>query len=217
MVCKSINLNAVPEENYREVFHILSPARQSRILAMKTDEEKRNAVAFELLARKCLSELTDAPEFAFNLLTGINKLCLVGNFSAYFSLSMAGDFLCCAADKSPVGIDCRELVPFRFSDIQPEMSDTEIRRIFSTTVRSFADVVRLDVCDVKEEIDQYWTLRTMKEAYFTALGRTFRKLKDVSFDFTKQPPLCSDPRFSYYVTHKSLDGKYIFSVVHKNM
>ena len=215
MVCKSIQLNAVSPEMYQETFDILSPSRQTRILAMKTEAEQRSAVASEMLARKCLSELTDAPEFAFNILTGINKLCLVSNFSAYFSLSAAGDFMCCAADKVPIGIDCRRVEPFRFSQAQKEFSDVELRQIFSTTVRSLADIVRLDVCDVNREMLQYWKLFTIKEAYFTALGRTFRNLRDVSFDFSTGAVLCSDARFTYDSTHKSPDGNYIFSIVRK--
>ncbi len=183
---------------------------------MKTVEEQRNAVAFEFLARECLSELTQAPKFAFNLLTGINKLCLVGNFSAYFSLSKKDDFLCCAADLTPIGIDCRRIEPFYFSQAQAEMSDSEIRYIYATTVRFFADVVRLDLCDVKEEMERYWKVRSMKEAYFTALGRTFRNLKDVNFDFSDGNAYCSDARYTYVNSHTSKDGNYIFSVVQKN-
>ncbi len=215
MVCKSIQLSSVSPEMYKETFDILSPNRQSRILAMKTDEEKRNAVAFEMLARKCLSALTDAPEFAFNILTGINKLCLVSNFSAYFSLSMNGDFLCCAADKVPIGIDCRKMEPFRFSEAQRLFSDVELRQIFATTVRSLADIVRYDVCDMQAEMLQYWKMYTMKEAYFTALGRTFRNFRDVSFDFSNGTVTCSDARFTYDSSHKSPDGKYVFSIVRK--
>ncbi len=215
MVCKSINLSAVSPEMFKETFDILSPSRQERILAMKTQEEQRNAVAFEMLARKCLSALTDAPEFAFNILTGINKLCLVSNFSAYFSLSMADDFLCCAADTAPIGIDCRKVEPFRFSQAQQDFSDVEMRQIYATTVRSLADIVRLDVCDVKDEMLQYWKMYTMKEAYFTALGRTFRNLKDVSFEFANGSVQCSDTRFQYDSSHRSPDGQYVFSIVKK--
>ncbi len=215
MVCKSMYLSAVTAEMYKETFDILSPSRQERILAMKTETEKRNAVAFEMIARKCLSALTDAPEFAFNILTGINRLCLVSNFSAYFSLSMADDFLCCVADKVPVGIDCRHVAPFRFSEAQKDFSDVELRQIYATTVRSLADIVRFDICDVKDEMLQYWKLYTMKEAYFTARGRTFRNLRDVNFEFANGEVRCSDEKFLYDSSHKSPDGQYVFSIVKK--
>lgn len=217
MVCKSIYIDKADPALFKETFEILSTARQDRIRAMKSESEQKNAIASEFLARECLSELTEAPKFAFNILTGINKLCLVGNFSAYFSLSQSDAFLCCAADRVPVGIDCRRIVPFRFSETQTEMSDSEIRHIYAPSVRFFSDIVRLDICDIREEMQQYWKVRTMKEAYFTAKGRTFRNMRDVTFDFSGDAVQCSDPNFSYRASHLSSDENYIFSVVTKNI
>lgn len=217
MVCKSIYIDAVDKACFEETFSLLSASRRERILAMQSEEEQRNAVAFEFLSRECLSELTDAPKFAFNILTGINKQCLVGNFSAYFSLSLADNFLCCAAERTPIGIDCRSIQPFSFMQAQKEMNEAEIHYIYGNTVRSFADIVRLDVCDVREEMERYWRVRTMKEAYFTALGRTFRNLRNISFDLTAATCDCSDSRFSFITTQLSKDNQYIFSVVNKSI
>ena len=206
MVFRAMNINELNEEMTAHYFPLLTDAKKEKILKMDDFNKKNIAFCSEILARQCLSELCDAPEFSFSLLCNPNSKSAVGNFDAELSISSSGDFLACAASHDFVGVGISPIVPFSFQDAQKNLTDVEIRTVFSESVYSFSDIIKQPLCKEKTAMIKYAVFSSLKDAYFYASGRGIRSdRRSYHFEFEGSLMLCSDNNFS--VIKSYIDSK----------
>lgn len=206
MVFRAMNINELNEEMTAHYFPLLTDAKKEKILKMDDFNKKNIAFCSEILARQCLSELCDAPEFSFSLLCNPNSKSAVGNFDAEISISSSGDFLACAASHDFVGVGISPIVPFSFQDAQKNLTDVEIRTVFSESVYSFSDIIKQPLCKEKTAMIKYAVFSSLKDAYFYASGRGIRSdRRSYHFEFEGSLMLCSDNNFS--VIKSYIDSK----------
>lgn len=204
-----MELNDLSDDMISKYFLMLSDSRKKRIAGMKDICQRRTALCCEILARQCLSELCDAPEFAFELLCNPGGKSVVGNFDANICLEKTGETVGCAVSANPVGIGIVELTPFSFFEAQNILSDSEIRFIFSDSKYSFADLIKASECREINVIRQYALIKALKNAHFYAGGRGIRsETKNLQFSFDGKQLYCSDSqaeiKASYIDTNKNL-------------
>lgn len=188
-----MNINELNDELIGHYFPMLTEAKQKKIASLQNIEDRKIFFCCEILARKCLSELCDAPEFSFDILCNPNSKSIVGNYNAEVSIVKCDEFVACAVSNNYVGIGIQKIKSFSFRDAQNLFSDSEIRAIFSDSVYSFSDIVNFQECKEISVMQKYALFSTLKEAHFFASGRGIRsEIKNTVFNFNGREILCSD-------------------------
>ena len=131
LIYKIFNINDMTQELADRYFQLISDVKKKQILNAKDKIRAAQAFVADMLARQCLSELLDAPEFSFSLLLNPDSRSIVSNFDAQISIATAGEYVGCAVSRMPVGIALEIPGTFSFGDAQAFLSDSEIRNIFS--------------------------------------------------------------------------------------
>lgn len=193
MIYKIMNIEELNDDIISTYFSMLSPVRQKKIAMMKNVRDRKIAFCSEILARKCLSELCEAPEFSFQLLCNADSRSIVGNFEAEISIVSCKNYVACAASRDSIGISLVAVAPFSFDDAQQIFTDTELRAVFSDSSYSFSELISMEKCIEKNVIQRFALLRSLKEAHFYSTGRGIRsEQKRTLFEFTSEGMKCSD-------------------------
>ncbi len=172
---------------------LITAAKRNRILSIEDPYNAAQALLCEILARQCLSQLCDAPEFSFQLLLNPDSKSIVSNFNAEISLSTSGEYVACCASYNFVGIGIAESKPFTFKQAQEIFSDAEIRMLYSDSKYSFSELVNQPYCDEVNVKNRFAVLNSLKDAHFYSTGRGIRADKrKVTFEIKNNEILCSD-------------------------
>lgn len=193
MVYKIMNIEELDAELIKKYYPMLTWSRKKKIANMDSPDKRAAALCGEILARQCLSELLNAPEFSFRLLCNSDSLNIVGNYNASISVVQRGKYMACAASKKRVGISIVPVKPFSFMEAQSMFSDSEIRAIYSESVHSFADIVKLEKCNEKSVMRKFALFSALKETDFKSTGRGIKAgIKKSEFSFNGEQLICSD-------------------------
>ncbi len=193
MIFKIMDIDDLNDDMIAAYFPMLSPVRQKKILMMKNVKDRQTAFCSEILARKCLSELCDAPEFSFQLLVNPDSKSFVGNFEAEISIVTCENFVACAVSRDSVGISMVSVAPFTFNVAQSIFTDTELRAVFADSSYSFGELINMEMCSEKSVMQRFALMRSLKEAHFYSTGRGIRTdMKRTLFEFDSEGMRCSD-------------------------
>ena len=197
MVLKRMNINALSIEMTKKYYPMLTEKRRQKINEMADPGDRATAFCSEILARQCLSELLDAPEFSFQLMCNANFKSVVGNFGAYIYIASFGNTVACAASLQPVGACILPVRPFSFAEAQSLFSDSEVRAVYAQSGYSFAELVNKPVCAEENVMKMFALYASLKEAYFRATGRGYRaNINKTEFIYNGAEVVCSDPAYS---------------------
>lgn len=212
-----MNVNSIDKEMTQKYFPMLTPMRQKKISEIPTAHERAIVFASEILARQCLSEVFDAPEFSFSLLCNPNSKSILGNFNGNLCIVANNDWVACVADTKAIGIALVTVDKFSFNDAQKNFSDAEIRYIFAPSVYSFSRIINMPQCSEKEIMLRYAQFLSLKEAVFNASGRIIRSNpKKTEFSVQNNKIICSDENYEVQETKYIEPANMFLSVVNKN-
>ncbi len=196
MIYMIMNINELTEGLTRKYFPMLTEAKQNKLLSYKNGQDSAVLFCCEILARKCLSQLCDAPEYSFDILCNPNSRSAVGNYSAELSIVNTGDFIGCAASYDYIGIGISPITAFSFTEAQEILTDSEIRAVFSDSGYSYNQLINSGKIENKSCCEKFAVFSALKEAYFNASGRGLRSVKrKVSFSIGDNQVLCSEGNF----------------------
>lgn len=216
LVYRIFNVNDMTEELATHYFPLMSEVKRAKILGAKDKVRAAQAFVADMLARQCLSEFCDAPEFSFSLLINPDSKSVVSNFEAEISVSTAGEYVACAVSDSPVGISLMKSTPFTFSEAQSVLTDSEIRYLFSFSKYSFTEILSKDICEETVLSEKYALFKSLKTAQFLASGRGIREHKNnASFDFTDETVRCSSNDYDIIISKYLSDKKLAVSIVER--
>ena len=216
MVYKIMNINSIDKEMTQKYFPMLSEMRRQKISEMKTARERAIIFSSEILARQCLSELFDAPEFSFSVLCSPDSKSILGNFNGNICIVTNGDYVACAADIGQVGISLKASEAFSFQDAQKNFTDSEIRYIFSDSTYSFSQIVNMTHISEEAVCEKFAIMSALKEAQFKASGRGIREnSKKTEFSVADNTAVCSDISYSVEELKKDEQSGLIVSVIVK--
>lgn len=206
MVFKKMHTEALDLELTKKYYPMLTELRKKKINDMTSPEDRSVAFCSEILARQCLSELLDAPEFSFQLLCNPNFKSVVGNYNAHLSIAELNGTVACAAGETAVGVGMIGIRPFSFAEAQKLFSDSEVRAIYSQSGYSFAEIINKPACGEAPVMKMFALFASLKEAYFQATGRGFRSnINKMEFIYNGQTITCSDNR--YAVAYSAVDNE----------
>ena len=216
MVYKILSVNDIDNEMSMKYLSMMSDLKKNKMLDMKDKFRATQLFLGEILARQCLSELCDAPEFSFKLLINPDSKSIVSNFSANISVSTSGKYVACCASKDNVGISINEPVPFTFTEAQKILSDVEMRYLYSFSKYSFVDNITKVTSDEDDVMKKYAMMLSLKNACFYASGRGIRSsvIKN-TFDFSDGRFICSDNEYNVVLSEFSDEKNLACAIVER--
>lgn len=216
MVYRIFNIYDMTEELASHYFPLMSEGKRAKILGAKDKVRAAQTFVADMLARQCLSEFCDAPEFSFLLLLNPDSKSVVTNFNAQISVSTDSEYVACAVSDVPVGISIVKPEAFTFSDAQDLLTDSEIRYLFSFSKYSFSENVSKELCDEQVLNEKYSLYKSLKKAQFFASGRGIRERKNnASFDFSDRAVSCNDSNYTVSLAEYNADKKLAVSIIER--
>lgn len=154
-----ISLPDFDGERYESAYRNMTPQRREKADRYKSLDDRRRCVFADELLRSLLREAGAAEELSFY--TDKNgKPHLTGD-RMHFSLSHSGDYVACAVDHSPVGMDIEVPRDVDMSIIKRVCTEEELQFVLGDTRAQTADK------DTSLRFLQVWTA---KEAYLKYTG-----------------------------------------------
>ena len=186
-----------------QVTRHLSVEKQSRIHRFRNYDDARRSLTSDLLVRSLVMNklaLNNA-EIIFGE-NGYNKPFLENNPQFEFNVSHSEDWVVCAVDRHPVGIDVEQMKPIDLGIAERFFTADEYRKIMERKGT--------------EQLAYFYQLWTLKESYIKAIGKGLSiPLDSFSFQdeeaesmFTVQEG--QNPR--YFLTTTCLPSDYMLSV-----
>lgn len=186
-----------------QVVRHLSAERQLRVEKFRNYMDARRSITAELLVRRlAMDQLGVRNEDIVFGENSYNKPYLVSSPHFHYNLSHSGEWVVCAVDQQPVGIDIEQIKPI----------ELDIAKNFFTT----AEYNRLMEADEAQRLEQFYQLWTLKESYIKAVGQGLSIPLD-SFSFRHEN---GDDRFTletpapepYHLTATRLPPNYVMAV-----
>ncbi|HOQ01757.1 MAG TPA: 4'-phosphopantetheinyl transferase superfamily protein [Acetivibrio clariflavus] len=203
----AVKIKPVDELLFNKLILCISYDEQERIKKFKRYDDALRGLASKILLRyvvaSSLEKQNSNIRFAKN---EYGKPYLEGVKDFHFNLSHSGDWVVCAIDNLPVGIDVE-----RIHDVDLNLS----KRFFTEMEHNY--LTSLDDCKRMEAFFELWTL---KESYIKADGRGLAiPLNSFSFSFDEGNIKfnASDSFEEYYFKQYSIDPSYKLSVCARNM
>ncbi len=206
MIYKVMDVNELNDELIAKYFPMLSSGRQQKIANLNNIHDRAVLFCCEIIARQCLSELCDAPEFSFSLLCNPGSKSILCNFGAEICIVQHENFVACAVSENYVGISIAPLKKFSFSEAQNRLSDVELRAVFAESAYSFGEIINLTECNEAKVIKRFAQLSSLKEAHFYASGRGIKPVRVATeFEFDGIQLVCTDKK--YTISKSFIDEK----------
>lgn len=202
-----LNYN-VPEKQYNTLLSKLTEEKQEGIQQYVFREDALRSIVADLLIRKSIVTKFQIPNEQIQFETNTyGKPFVKGLPSFHFNVSHSGNWVVCATDNQPIGIDIEEIQPIDFQIAYSFFSRTEIEDIEEKTGN--------------EKLLYFYDLWSLKESYIKMVGKglsipldsfTCRVIND-QFFFTS-----NDGEQSVYLKQYDLDPNYSLSVcqIHPN-
>ena len=171
MLFQYFNINEINDIVVDKYYPMLSDKRKSVISSMSSGHDRAVALCCEMLARKLLCRLLDAPEFSFDLLLQPNGRSAVGNYKAFLSLASYGDLVACAVSETNVGLCLTQKRGFSFGEAQSRFSDAELRYIYADAGFAFVELMRMSLCNEQTAVSRFAQYASIKTAYNRCRGR----------------------------------------------
>ena len=160
------NINDFTPGAYEKWYDLLSEQKKIRIDKMKFTDDKKRSVAGEMLARKAIAQrLKIAPE---NIIfkTDERGKPYAHNLDIHFNISHSDDYVVCAVDSKPVGIDIEKIRPINLKIAKRFFSEDEQKYLFRKKPEE-SDYTSPPTDDLLKRFFEIWTA---KEAYLKFTG-----------------------------------------------
>jgi 4'-phosphopantetheinyl transferase len=149
---------ALDDEIFQDLLESVSPEKKERIGRFCRREDAQRSLLAELLIRHVLMNHLGLPNSALTFSRDErHKPYLEHAADLHFNLSHSGDWVACAIDRLPVGVDVERI---RERDIE------DLRDVFSREER-----LRIGELGRADCWPYFYSLWTLKESYVKALGK----------------------------------------------
>lgn len=156
---------------YNKWYSLMSQEKQQRVDRFRLEDDKKRTVAGEMLARKAISEWCNvsAESIKFDK-NEYGKPFAVG-LAVEFNISHSGDYVVCAVDDKPVGIDVEKIRPIDLSVAKHICTEEELIYLFGHIPCDN------EFCYTSDEIVlvRFFELWTKKEACEKCIGNGLLK------------------------------------------
>ena len=171
------DIRDLSENEYNKWFSLMNESKRQKVDRFRFEDDKKRAVAGEMLARKAIALWCDVPaeEIIFGI--GNNGKPFAENTEIQFNISHSGNIVVCAVDDRPVGIDVEQIRNIELKIAKRIYADDELFYLFGFHP-SNDDFYTLPNAEMLLRFFELWTA---KEAYlkYTGAGIT-ENLKTLS-------------------------------------
>lgn len=201
----AVKIEHISKHVFEELLSYLSFDEQERIKRFKRYEDALRGLTSKLLLRFLIISLRKIQNKSIHFYKNdYGKPFLVGTKDFHFNISHSGDWVVCAIDNLPIGIDVEKI-----HDVDLDLS----KRFFSEAEHDY--LLTLENKERKEAFFDFWTL---KESYIKADGRGLSiplnsfsfSLKGSNIEF-KASNNCGQWHFKHY----KIDASYKMAVCSK--
>ena len=168
MTERFFNINELTDEQYEKYFSLMSEEKQKAVARFRFEDDRKRSVAGEMLARIMISEETDVDGDGIVFSVGENGKPFAENVNIHFNISHSADFVLCAVNGSPVGVDIEKK-----REIKPEV----IKKVCTENEIKFVDEAE----SPDEKLRRFFEIWTFKEAYFKYVGTGITDFKSVDY------------------------------------
>ncbi|MBC2582622.1 4'-phosphopantetheinyl transferase superfamily protein [Clostridium sp. DJ247] len=156
---------------FNVLIKFISQDKRNKIYRFMNNNDKYRALISEILIRTIIHEELNMPN---------DKICIIKNEygkpylksfkNFHFNISHSGDWVVCADDDKPIGIDIEKIQPIEYSDLSKRFyTEKECKFIFNSSLN--------------EQLNNFYRIWTLKESYVKADGRGLSiPLKSFSID-----------------------------------
>jgi 4'-phosphopantetheinyl transferase len=165
-------LSPITDSDFQQAYAKTDLSRQRKIDAYLRREDKESALVGDMLIRQMLfRHFGYASLKAPFTLNQFGKPYLEGQSGMHFNLSHAGDWIVCAVDSSPIGIDVEQI--------------QSIDMAIAAHYFSAAEHAALLAIPLGNRIASFFDLWTLKESYIKAIGKGLSEtLSHFTIDFS---------------------------------
>ncbi len=197
------SLESIDELTFRKLLTDLPNEKQERVKKLAKPDDAKRALLADVLVRSVIAnELkvsNKAIEFKENK---YGKPFLKRNCDLYFNASHSGDWIVCAVDNQPIGIDIEKIWPVELEIAAQFFSDEEYRMLLAKSP--------------EDQQHFFFDLWTLKESYIKAVGKGLSlPLKSFTVIFLEKSEMVikSDNKLANWnLKQYNLDPEYIMSV-----
>lgn len=156
MRCSALNIQDDQFEDIQKWFQYIPKKKQAVILRYKFMEDQKRSLCGELLVRYALGNYLALNGRSIYFERGpYGKPYMVGNPQCQYNISHAGDWVVCAIDEKPVGIDVETI----------KTIDIRLAKRF------FADIEYKQIQHAQDRYKAFFAFWTLKESYIKYMGK----------------------------------------------
>ncbi len=202
----TVKIEQIQKHIFEELLSYISLDEQEKIKRFRRYEDALRGLTSKMLLRFIIVSLLGKQNKDIHFdKNDYGKPFLVGTNDFYFNLSHSGDWVVCAVDNLPVGIDVEKI-----HDVDLDLS----KRFFSEDEHKYLST--LESKNRREAFFEFWTL---KESYIKADGRGLSiPLNSFSFSFEGENIefKSSNDFGKCYFKRYEIDASYKMAVCSKN-
>ncbi|HLP56344.1 MAG TPA: 4'-phosphopantetheinyl transferase superfamily protein [Fluviicola sp.] len=152
----AVRLDRKPDVlEFETLLNCISTEKKAAIRKYHREEDKLRSLVGELLVRMILIRRCGMNNEAISFVyTENGKPLLAGAENLHFNVAHAGDWVVCAFDSQPVGVDIEQIKP----------ANLAISRSF------FTEAEDLDICSATDPNDRFFDYWTLKESFIKQTG-----------------------------------------------
>ncbi len=163
---------------------LMIPARRAQVEAIRHPGRRIAALCGEWLAKQMLAAHTGRAIEEITISRTEAGKPYAENCPAHFNLSHSGEFIACAVDDAPLGIDIEAVKPLDLKVARRVCTDPELEYLAP---------------ERPDALRRFYKIWTAKEAYFKARGTGITDLKSITY-FDLQPHLQQVETESYILS-----------------
>lgn len=151
-------------EEYEIWYAQMASERQEKTDAMRRDDHRKASVTADHLARTMIAEACGVVADSIRFRKDENGKPHAVDLPIHFNVSHSGDFVACAVDNSPVGIDIEQI-----RSIRPAL----VKKVCTEAERAYVEDLEGNM------LVRFFEVWTSKEAWFKYIGTGITDLKSV--------------------------------------
>lgn len=200
---------SISEKSFSTLISYISQNRREGIKRFRRREDAYRALIADILIRSMTCQFLGIRNTEINFKESkYGKPYLLHYKNFHFNISHSGDWVVCAIDNRPIGIDVEKI----------KKVDFEIAKQFFSKM----EYIELSKKTGNKKVAFFYDLWTLKESYIKAIGDGFSKEPDsFTITFGRQGPFIESPEEKnnlpkYYFKQYNIDKNYKMAVCSQN-
>lgn len=152
------DIRELTSDDYLKWYALMSREKQARVDRFRFVNDKKRAVAGEMLARKAISEWCNVPENSMVFEQTETGKPYAKDLPVEFNISHSGDMVVCAVDDKLIGIDIEKIRPIDLKVAKHICTDEELIYLFGCTPADQNFIYTSD-CEILTRFFKIWTAK----------------------------------------------------------